>query len=82
MPDQILETLHHIYRDKLGGDAESLTIDARLVEDLGLDSMRLLTLVVEVEDRFRICLDEGDEAEIVRVADLVEVIRRKSDDAG
>jgi acyl carrier protein len=48
-----------------------------LVEALDLDSLRLLTLVVEVEDRFRICLDEEDEAQIQTVGDLLDAIRRK-----
>lgn len=55
----------------------TLTRELPLVEALALDSLRLLTLVVAVEDRFRICLDEEDEANIVTVGDLVDVIRRK-----
>ena len=80
--DKILEILREIYRDKLEGEVEGLTTNARLVEDLALDSIRLLTLVIEVEDRFQVCLDEDDEAEILRVSDLVAVIRSKLDDAG
>lgn len=50
--------------------------EMRLVEDLGLDSLKLLTLTVEVENRFRIRLDEEKEARIETVADLVSAIRR------
>lgn len=49
----------------------------RLVEDLELDSIRLLTLAMAVEDRFRIALDADDEASIKTVADLVALVRRK-----
>lgn len=49
---------------------------SRLVEDLGLDSLRLLTLAVEVENRFRVCLEPADEQAIVTVADLVQAIER------
>jgi acyl carrier protein len=48
-------------------------------EILGLDSLKLLTLAVEVENRFRICLDPEDEAGIETVADLVAIIRRQLD---
>jgi acyl carrier protein len=51
--------------------------ETRLVEELQLDSLKLLTLAVEVENRFRICLDEADEAGIVTVGDLVAAIRRR-----
>jgi acyl carrier protein len=55
----------------------TLAPDMRLVEDLRLDSIRLLTLAVEVENRFRVLLDELDEGAIETVGDLVGVIRRK-----
>jgi acyl carrier protein len=53
------------------------TPEMRLVEDLRLDSVRLLTLAVEVENRFRVLLDEVDEAGIETVGDLVAIVRRK-----
>jgi acyl carrier protein len=49
--------------------------EMRVVEDLGLDSIKQLTLAAEVENRFRVCLDVS-EAEIETVADLVAAIRR------
>lgn len=52
--------------------------DMHLIEDLELDSLKLLTLAVEVENHFRICLDEDDEAGIETVGDLVRVIEQKS----
>jgi acyl carrier protein len=46
------------------------------VEQLGLDSLKLLTLTIEIENHFRVCLDEEAEAEIVTVGDLARVVRR------
>lgn len=77
--DQVLAELADIARAKLGWQGP-LTRETRLVEALALDSLRQLTLVVEVEDRFRICLDEQDEAAIETVGDLVAVIGRKRDE--
>jgi acyl carrier protein len=54
--------------------------EMHLVEDLGLDSLKLLTLTVEIENHFRVCLDEEAEAEIVTVGDLARVIRRMRGD--
>lgn len=53
----------------------AMTSGLRLVEDLELDSLKALTLAVEVEDRFRICLDPEAEARIVTIGDLVDMIR-------
>ena len=73
---EILSQLAEIARQKLDYAGE-LEIGMRLVEDLELDSIRLLTLAMEVEDHFRICLDEDDEAGIATAADLVAVVRKK-----
>ncbi len=74
--DEILHAITAVARDKLDLDRE-LSRDMRLVEDLELDSIRLLTLAMEIEDRFEVCLDEDDEAGIVTIADLVGVVRGK-----
>ena len=74
--DEILHAIAEVARDKLDLPGD-LKRQSRLVEDLELDSIRLLTLAMEVEDRFQICLDEDDEESIVTVADLVEVVGRK-----
>ncbi len=74
--DEILHGVTEVARDHLGFDGR-LAPEMDLVEDLALDSIRLLTLAVEVENRFRVCLDEQDEAEITTVGDLVAAVERK-----
>ena len=58
---------------------QPLRPEQRLVEDLELDSIRLLTLAVEVENHFRVCLDPEDEEAIETVGDLVATVRSKLD---
>lgn len=48
--------------------------EAHLVEDLGFDSIELLTLAVEVEDHFRVRLDDLDTGAITTVDELVATI--------
>jgi len=74
--EAILAGIQEVARLHLGWE-EALTPEMRLVEDLHLDSIRLLTLAAEVENRFRVLLDELDEGAIATVGDLVSVIRRK-----
>lgn len=76
MRDDDLAALEAIARAKLGWEGQ-LTRETPLVEALALDSLKRLTLVIEVEDRFHIYLDEGDEAAIETVGDLLDTIRRK-----
>jgi len=72
----ILEGIAQVAQEHLGWRGP-LTADMRLVEDLRLDSVRLLTLAAEVENRFRVLLDEADELAIETVGDLVAIVRRK-----
>ena len=74
--EEILQGIVGVAREHLGWTG-ALAGEMRLVEDLDLDSLRLLTLAVEVENHFRVCLDEQDEQEIETVADLVAVVRRE-----
>jgi acyl carrier protein len=80
MRDDDLAALEAIARGKLGWQGQ-LTRDTRLVEALALDSLKRLTLVIEVEDHFKVCLDEGDEASIETAGDLLDAIRRKRAEA-
>ena len=72
----ILAGIAEVARVHLGWEG-ILTPDLRLIEDLRLDSIRLLTLAAEVENRFRVLLDEADEAGIETVGDLIAIVRRK-----
>lgn len=73
---EILAAVAEIARDELDHHG-AVEPEMRLVEDLELDSIRLLTLATAVEDRFEILLDEDDEASIETVADLLDVVERE-----
>ena len=72
----ILAGIEEVARVHLGYAGE-LTPEMHLVEDLRLDSIRLLTLAAEVENHVRLRLDELDEAGIETVGDLLGIVRRK-----
>lgn len=74
--DEILAGVAEVAREHLHLAAE-ISPGARLVEDLGCDSLKLLTLAAEVENRFRIALEPEDEARIATVGDLVGVLAEK-----
>jgi acyl carrier protein len=76
LADPVLAGIAEVVRRHLGWQGP-LGREIRLVEDLQLDSVRMLTLAVEVENRFRVVLDESDETAIETVGDLVEVVRKK-----
>jgi acyl carrier protein len=75
-PAAILDGIAQVAREHLGWEGP-VTPEMRLVEDLRLDSIRLLTLAAEVENHFEILLGEEDEAGIETVGDLVRIVERK-----
>lgn len=44
--------------------------EARLVEDLGIDSLDLVGVYLSIQDRFGVEIDEADVPSLARVADL------------
>lgn len=77
MDDQaILEGIAMAARRELELAGE-LRPEQRLVEDLKLDSIHVLSLAMAVEDHFRIALDADDESGIEKVGDLIALVGRK-----
>lgn len=74
--DEILSQVRELARERLALTAD-VRLESRLIEDLGLDSLRLQALAVEVENHYRICLEPEDEEAIVTIADLVRTIAGK-----
>lgn len=54
----------------------------RLREDLGLDSLALLTLAVAAEDHFHLCLNEDPESPPATVGDFVALVARRLQEEG
>ena len=52
--------------------------DDRLVDDLGLDSLTLTTLAVELEDRFQIFLNDEEAIRVRTVGELVRLVVARS----
>ena len=76
----VLTGIREIAREHLGWN-EEVREEMKIVKTFRLDSLRLLTLVMEVENRFSICLAEGSEFEIETVGDLVNAIQETSNRA-
>ncbi len=55
----------------------ALQLEAPLEQFLELDSLRLLILLAEVENRFRIQINPEEEADLQTIEDLVLLIERK-----
>ncbi len=66
-----------IARDELGLVGAPPAPDAALAG--ALDSLQLLSLIVAVEDRFRIVIEDDDAAETRSLADLARLVAARAD---
>jgi len=78
--DEVLGEIGRVLREELGMQREVRPGD-ELVRDLQLDSVGLLTLVVDLEDHFRVALKEEDAAVVRTVAELAALVLRRREEA-
>lgn len=71
--DEVLAEIRRVVRDELGV-TRAVRAEDDLLTDLQLDSVGLLTLVVGLEDRFRIALAEEDAAGVRTVGELAALV--------
>ena len=80
MSEITLEDLLSLVALQLG--AQRVRPEHRLLEDLRAESADLLNLMVAVEDRFKVRIDEIEIPELSTVADLYQLIRERAREPG
>ena len=73
---QILEGVREVIRDHLQMQSP-VGNKTHLFHDLKLDSLKQLTLVVELENHFRVRFDAEDEEGLETIGDVVRLIDRR-----
>lgn len=71
------EKVQKILAEQLELDADEITMDSSLVEDLGIDSLDFVDIVMSLEDEFDTEFPEEDMADIKTVGDIVKYIEDK-----
>jgi len=74
----ILNTLREILENERGEKYESMDESVTLREGLGLDSVDLITMVMQIQDRFRVVLSNEELEKITTVAQLLDLIQSKA----
>jgi acyl carrier protein len=62
--------------------AEELSDKTELVADLGIDSLGVMELVADVEDKFDLAIEDAELREIVTVGDVLGAIEKRLRDSG
>ena len=57
-------------------DADTITIDTNLIDDLGADSLDVVELIMSLEDIFGISISDEDASQLYTVRRIVEYLEK------
>lgn len=77
MTESTFSIIQQIIIDRFGVEEEKITPDFDIKKDLGADSLDIVELVMELEDRFAIQIDDEEVDNIVAIGDIVNYIDAK-----
>ncbi|MFA4044208.1 MAG: hypothetical protein HZRFUVUK_000994 [Candidatus Fervidibacterota bacterium] len=75
--DELFDKVREIIVNQLRVSPEEVTPDAAFVEDLHADSLDVVELIMQFEERFGIEIPEEDAEKIRTVGDAVEYLERR-----
>jgi len=75
---QALSELQSILVEQLGVDASEVVETASFAEDLNADSLDLVEMIMEMEDKFGVKIPDEDAEKIITVGDAVDYIVARS----
>lgn len=71
----MFDDLKEMIKEFVEVDDEKITMDARMIEDLGFNSYDLMCLVGEIEERYDVEVDEKDVVNLHTVGEIVEYMK-------
>ena len=70
----MFETVKEILARQLQVDADDITQDTDIVDDLGADSLDVVEMLMSLEDNFNIQVEDEEAANLLTVSAIVEYI--------
>ena len=75
------EQVRDIIVETLGCDAEQVTLEASLADDLGADSLASVELVMALEDEYSVEIPAEDLEQLATVGDVMNYLKSKGVEA-
>ncbi len=69
-----LDTVKKMIAEQLRADADTITEETRLVEDLKADSANIMVMIMDLEDKFGITVEDDQIMKLRTVGDVVRYI--------
>lgn len=73
----VAENVKNILIEQLGVDADEVTPDASLEQDLGMDSLDAVEIVMAFEEEYGIEIPDEDAQKVTKVSDIVAYLERR-----
>ena len=74
----ILEKVKEILVEELDVEEDSITLESKIKEDLGADSLDLFELINRLEDELKVIIEEDDYGKLITVGDIVNYLTEKN----
>jgi acyl carrier protein len=74
LTDKEMTKVQDILINQLQVNREQLTPDARIMEDLGADSLDMVEIAMKAEEEFNLTLPDDEAEKIATVEDLYEAV--------
>ena len=75
--NEVFDKVKSLFEEELGIDSEKITMDARLEEDLEIDSLGIVEVVMAFEDEFEIEIDDEELTDVGTVGQAVNLLHSK-----
>ena len=75
--NEVFEKVKGLFEEELGIESEKITMEAKLEEDLEIDSLGIVEVVMAFEDEFDIEIDDEELTDVGTVGQAVNLLHSK-----
>ena len=75
----IFEKITEILAEQLSADQETMTMETKIAEELGADSLDLVDLLMSIEDEFGVEIPDEEVENLHTIGDVVNYISKNCD---
>ena len=75
--NEVFDKVKGLFVEDLGIDESKITMEAKLEEDLEIDSLGIVEVVMAFEDEFDIEIDDEELADVSTVGEAVKLLHSK-----
>ena len=75
--NEVFEKVKSLFEEELGIESEKITMEAKLEEDLEIDSLGIVEVVMAFDDEFEIEIDDEELTDVGTVGQAVNLLHSK-----